>query len=1187
MKKQIGSNANDMVPSDVPYGLEITISRPNTPFAEVTVQTVPQLPLDGKSAPTTSRVSSRLKPVSELGAEPVNKKNENIVISTKSVPSIPLDPILFHNNNVPQDIKSDTRRSRVPSASGGRVSFREALPPARLAPALVRPAGEVDTPIVPGESVVVPRQNAEPFTIVNKNDDGTYDIKTSDGQVEKGVSKKALQKEFVPGTEVILPQLQKQSQHLPAPTIVLKANEDGTVDVKTPDGEVLKGVKRSEVEPTQKSFAVGERVDSIPAGPGGNATPVVIEKVNDDGTYDIKHSDGRVEKGVSPKALQKELVPGTQVLLPQHRNPAPAIVLKTNEDGTVDVRTPGGEVLKGVMKSEVEPAQKSFAVGERIESIVTGPQKSVLAAVVEKINDDGTYDIKYSDGHVERGVPKEALLPPRPPVFANGDKVQCRPMNKGRLLPATVQINSNGTADVKYDNGTQEFGVPMSNLQAARPALKNGDQVSQEIQKPGVIQQQNENGTFDVRFDDGTTAKNVRLSDLKPPVPDFTVGNRVLNIDKLKSGVVTEKAGDGTYKVKYDDGQIEAAVDKGALTIGPAALTAGEKVSIPGKRKLGTISKVNDKDSSFDVSCDDGSVEKNIPLESLAATPVELSEGDRVRNLLTGVPGFVLRQNPEGTCYVKYDNGDIDKKLPRALLSSAKPDLFVGESVEVKPRSNSSTSATPAPALTGEIVSLNADGTYKVKYDDSPTEHIVSRRDIRPTRKRFNDGEKVSVKHIDVGTITKLNADGAANVQFENGKERVVHTEQLQPFVDKFKVGEAISVLKDGPMPGTVIKVNEDNTVDIHYANGEIARGIISSAYQTVLPDFAVGEKVDFSSAATVVGKIAQKHEDGTVDIQLPDGRVQKNVRKTLFMPKTFHAAGEVVESDPSGKGDWVPGVVVKAFEDGTYEIYYDIPAVIISERSSSRPNDNSYHNDHHAPLPAAAATATVAAPAAAAAKAGPMHPVPKHMKGDDAVPELPYRAANKYRKGDPVHAIKEGKWMPGKINRVNENGNYDILFENGATEVGLASNQVSQSLPPTVAESRPRSGQRSEQPDQVQISIKLPSSITQPGTKTFNYTSPRVPPAVHAPPPAPIVPHVPIEAHTYSSVDSSSLPSVGSVGGLLGKRRQMHVENLTKLSTAKRYKLVKMLRKKGMFMQISKKMLSGKPFLTFNNFFC
>ena len=202
-------------------------------------------------------------------------------------------------------------------------------------------------------------------------------------------------------------------------------------------------------------------------------------------------------------------------------------------------------------------------------------------------------------------------------------------------------------------------------------------------------------------------------------------------------------------------------------------------------------------------------------------------------------------------------------------------------------------------------------------------------------------------------------------------------------------------------------------------------------------------------------------------------------------------------------------------------------------------------------------------------------------------MPELPYHAANKYRKGDPVHAIKEGKWMPGKINRVNENGNYDILFENGATEVGLASNQVSQSLPPTVAESRPRSGQRSEQPDQVQISIKLPSSITQPGTKTFNYTSPRVPPAVHAPPPAPIVPHVPIEAHTYSSVDSSSLPSVGSVGGLLGKRRQMHVENLTKLSTAKRYKLVKMLRKKGMFMQISKKMLSGKPFLTFNNFFC
>eukprot|EP01035_Chromulina_nebulosa_P040372 gene40372-54603_t len=237
LKKQI---ANESIPSDVPYGLEITISRPNTPYAEVTVQAVPQLPLEGRSAPTTSRLSSRLKPVSELESEQHTNKNQPIVINTKSVPSIPLDPILFHNNNEPQDVKSDTRRSRVPSASGGRVSFREALPPARLAPTLVRPTGEVDTPVVAGESVVVPRQNAEPLTIVKKNEDGTYDIKTSDGQIEKGVSKKELQKEFVPGSQVLLPQKQQLKQQPSAPAVILKTNDDGTVDVKTSNGEVVK-----------------------------------------------------------------------------------------------------------------------------------------------------------------------------------------------------------------------------------------------------------------------------------------------------------------------------------------------------------------------------------------------------------------------------------------------------------------------------------------------------------------------------------------------------------------------------------------------------------------------------------------------------------------------------------------------------------------------------------------------------------------------------------------------------------------------------------------------------------------------------------------------------------------------------------------------------------------------------------
>ena len=163
---------------------------------------------------------------------------------------------------------------------------------------------------------------------------------------------------------------------------------------------------------------------------------------------------------------------------------------------------------------------------------------------ISRINSNGTYDIKYDDGDSERGVKRSNIK-----VAANGGgngsdtgsdsslsrgtKVTVNYNGKGKYFPGQIsRVNSNGTYDIKYDDGDSERGVKRSNIKVAAngggngsdtgsdSALSRGTKVTVNYNGkgkyyPGQISRVNSNGTYDIKYDDGDSERGVKKSNIK------------------------------------------------------------------------------------------------------------------------------------------------------------------------------------------------------------------------------------------------------------------------------------------------------------------------------------------------------------------------------------------------------------------------------------------------------------------------------------------------------------------------------------------------------------------------------------------------------------------------------------------------------------------------------------------------
>ena len=214
------------------------------------------------------------------------------------------------------------------------------------------------------------------------------------------------------------------------PGSITKKNTDGTYYItfnaesgvsngtyaETDIRNVVKGGKPDAAAATSV-YKVGDKVEGNFLGEGtyykGN-----ISKVNADGTYNIKYTDGSgdTESNVSAKMIRKPTV----------KPDAAATTVKPDAAATTVKPDAAATTVKpdAAATTTEKPTSGAYKVGDKVEGNFQG-EGTYYKGNISKVNADGTYNIKYTDGSgdTESNVsPKMIRKPSLKPDAAKGGK---------------------------------------------------------------------------------------------------------------------------------------------------------------------------------------------------------------------------------------------------------------------------------------------------------------------------------------------------------------------------------------------------------------------------------------------------------------------------------------------------------------------------------------------------------------------------------------------------------------------------------------------------------------------------------------------------------------------------------------------------------------------------------------------
>ncbi|GMI07481.1 hypothetical protein TrLO_g8222, partial [Triparma laevis f. longispina] len=233
--------------------------------------------------------------------------------------------------------------------------------------------------------------------------------------------------------------------------------------------------------------------------------------------------------------------------------------------------------------------------------------------------------------------------------------------------------------------------------------------------------------------------------------------------------------------------------------------------------------------------------------------------------------------------------------------------------------------------------------------------------------------------------------------------------------------------------PGKISRDNRDGTYDIDYDDGEKEKDVkksfikvlSSSSSRSKSPrsndsssrSFSRGDAVEAryrGGSKYYPGKIYRDNRDGTYDINYDDGEKEKGVKASLIKalsagsprsPRSQVAdeelqRGDVVEARYRGGAKFYPGKIARVNNEDSFDIDYDDGE---KEKSVKRR-------------------------------------LITKVKGGGGLKHSPREDA-KFNRGDKVEARYRGgsKHYPGKISRDNRDGTYDIDYDDGEKERGVA----------------------------------------------------------------------------------------------------------------------------------------------------
>jgi len=713
---------------------------------------------------------------------------------------------------------------------------------------------------------------------------------------------------------------------------------------------------------------------------------------------------------------------------------------------------------------------RRFREGEQIRARFEGQREYVPGRIMVFHGDD-TYDIEYEGGEREMNVPRDLIRSYEDRCgewnrqgcgnwrgkgfgndswcdegygshgnwhrFQEGEQIRARWHGKREWRQGRIAlVHRDNTYDIEYEDGNRETRVPRDLIRrfndcndqgyenryyGSRRRYREGEQIrarfeGQREYVPGRIMVVNGDDTYDIEYEGGERESRVPRDLIRSyderwntwgngswsngswncgndyygsSRRQFTEGERVRarfhGKPKYFDARITVVNGDDTYDIEYDDGERESRVPRDL------------------------IRRFNDRRDDWGGSWWD--------TES-SNYRRRFQEGERVRARFQGRPKFfdtrIAVVHGDGTYDVEYDDGQRETRVPRHLIRRYQDSFqngffYRGRRFQEGQRVQARYRGRPR-YFEARIVRANGDGTYDVEY---------------------NDGEK------DVGLASHL-------IRSLNGED--YFNQQNGPWGEErfLEVGQRIDVRHNGRgeyRRARITKVNRDRTYNVQYDDGVLENNVSQNQIRFAEGEwwnrngfnnfygrqfgrqthFYEGEWVEarYQGNQWARGRIYRDNHDGSYDIEYENGVQEKQVRAIQIRSLEQQQYG----NDRYGLGGWSNNSPQNYWGFNNQQQWGQFPNQFYNWPDQQQdwfndPNSQIFNSPNG------------------------RHQWQNQQWQNQQWPNNQqwnedFRAEVLYEQGENIEARYQGqaRWSPGRILRVNRDGTYDIVYEDGQRE--------------------------------------------------------------------------------------------------------------------------------------------------------
>lgn len=162
------------------------------------------------------------------------------------------------------------------------------------------------------------------------------------------------------------------------------------------------------------------------------------------------------------------------------------------------------------------------SIGDIVEAQYEGKHNEFYKAKVIRVNNPfkGGYDVEYFDGDVDRGLASWSVRRYVPPYL--GEVVEAKLPNIKAEIPytkdkwglcAVTKVHENEEYDVEFEDGKKSTSLPAADIRRVLWEYEEGDDVLVENERgrirTGIISKDRGDGTYDIRYDDGEEVSSV------------------------------------------------------------------------------------------------------------------------------------------------------------------------------------------------------------------------------------------------------------------------------------------------------------------------------------------------------------------------------------------------------------------------------------------------------------------------------------------------------------------------------------------------------------------------------------------------------------------------------------------------------------------------------------------------------